>query len=208
MTAFPDRRWRSLKACPFGDWGGKKLWKGETRSGVGNSPVDNGPPLGIPRGPFPGEMHSIAWKVPLYRDDCRAACPLDEAVEDVELVPPRFVAVSNVLRLGPRPPGPPAGVNGSTSTTMGASLTLFCLPLRRFLASWAAFKVPNRAIADRYPLSFGDSVRMKSAPIRSFANNNMVLKDSWLVFRGRLRIRIAEGESISERLWPLSVPMG
>src|SRR5690242_8243184 len=101
---------------------------GEKRLETPNSPL---PRPGVP---FGGDIFSIFWKVPLYREDWRPfdaapAIPVEEAMD-----PCRTDPLSTVLRREPiAPPRPSCSI----STIRVASLVALRLPLRRSRASFA-----------------------------------------------------------------------
>ena len=111
MTDLP--RLRLVKEVLTGDVGEKRLV-------TGNSPL---PRPGVPLG---GDMFSMFWKVPLYRDDCRALI----VAPVMALVPDdcRAGVLSTVLRREPIAPGDASCVSSTTSV---ASLVALRFPSRR-----------------------------------------------------------------------------
>ena len=102
MTDLPETRCRS-SGCPMGDCGENMSWKEDGALGVGSSPLLVGALLPVfPLVIFPGgEIRSSIWNAPLYREDCRVVCPLEEPLEESELTLPRPYVLSRVFRRGP-----------------------------------------------------------------------------------------------------------
>jgi hypothetical protein len=100
---------------------------------VGENKFDTGNyPLPRPGVPFGGDIFSIFWKVPLYRDDCRplvVAPTIPFAME-----PCRVDELSTVLRRDPIAPGAGSCINSTISV---ASFVAFRLPFSRSRASFA-----------------------------------------------------------------------
>jgi hypothetical protein len=115
---------------------------GENKFDTGNSPL---PRPGVP---FGGDIFSIFWKVPLYREDCR---PLAVALAiPFAMEPCRVDELSTVLRRDPIAPGADSCIN---STIKVASLVALCLPFSRSRASFAPSYVWKCATAAEKPLS-------------------------------------------------------
>jgi hypothetical protein len=150
---------------------------GEKRLETGNSPL---PRPGVP---FGGDIFSIFWKVPLYRDDCR---PLIVAPAiPLAMEPCRADALSTVLRRDPMAPG---GESCTMSTISVASLVAFRFPFKRSRASFAPSNVWKWATAAAKPLS---SLNLDwgtiSQSTRSFAKSRMLRTASRSLLLGSLR---------------------
>ena len=156
---------------------------GEKRFCTGNSPL---PRPGVPLG---GDIFSMLWKVPLYRDDCRPFVAAPAIPDAVETDPCRTETLSTVLRLEPMVPGK---LSWSISTMSVASLEALRFPLSRLRASFAPSKEPNCATADANPLSSGYlDAETSSQSMRSLAKSKMLRTASRSLLLGSLRKNMA-----------------